>query len=189
MNTNNKFLSLYKEYETLIRDQGIDPKEYETNVDDLSANRLRICRQLRNYLSHQNDPGFILISEKQNSFLESYIKSLKTSRDIIRKHLKNITSGACAETDKCSDVLQKMIKNKTDRIFVIGKTAVGVASIYDVSSKVLESKTNKMSSIKSKKDYILISPDTEMSDIPVNSNILCTQDGSATGKIIGVLYT
>ena len=42
---------------------------------------------------------------------------------------------------------------------------------------------------KFKKDYILISPDTEMSDVPVNSNILCTQDGSATGKIIGVLYT
>ena len=188
MKNDNKFLSLYREYESFIRDQGIDPKDYEEKVDDLTANRLRMCRQMRNYLSHQNDPGFLSVSDNQISFLETYTESLKMKGDTVRKHLKTVASATCLDSDKCSDVLQKMIKLKSNDIVVISKTGIGVASIYDIISKAMESKTTKMSLVKTKPSYKLVSPTVKMDDIPLGVVIICTQDGTESGKILGVIY-
>ena len=59
----DRFLSLYREFETLLRDDGKDYKELEESADDLLQNRLRINRQLRNYLTHNHDAGFLEISD------------------------------------------------------------------------------------------------------------------------------
>ena len=188
MKNDNKFLSLYREYESFIRDQGIDPKDYEEKVDDETANRLRMCRQMRNYLSHQNDPGFLNISDNQIAFLESYTDSLKMQGDVVKKHLKAIVPATCGESDKCCDVLKQMTKLKTNNILVLSKKGVGVANIYDVINKALESKTTKMSLVKTKPTYKIVSPTTKMEDIPFGSVILCTHDGTETGKLLGVIY-
>ncbi len=188
MKSENEFLSVYREYESFIRDQGIEPKDHEEKVDDMTANRLRMCRQMRNYLSHQNDPGFLNISDNQIAFLRAYTESLKMKGDVVKKHLKSVTMATCLDSDKCGDVLKKMVKLKVNDIVVISKKGFGVANIYDIIAKAIESKTTKMALVKTKQAYKIVPPTMKMDDVPLGSVIICTQDGTDTGKVLGVIY-
>ena len=42
-----KLLSSYKDYESLVRDTGRDPKEVEDQAPELEGQRLRMCRRGR----------------------------------------------------------------------------------------------------------------------------------------------
>ena len=95
----DRFLSLYREFETLLRDDGKDYKELEESADDLLQNRLRINRQLRNYLTHNHDAGFLEISDKQIAFMEKLIFEQKSSMDILKKHIKSAKVAGCLCTD------------------------------------------------------------------------------------------
>ena len=48
MTQQEKFLTVYKEYETLVRAAGKYPKDIEIEAEEIEANRLCICRQFRN---------------------------------------------------------------------------------------------------------------------------------------------
>jgi hypothetical protein len=81
-----------------------------------------------------------------------------------------------------------MIKMKNDKIVVKTIDGYGIATIYDVSAKVMESKTKKMSEVKLSKNFVLLSPLTEMPQIPKDKIIICTSNGAIDGKLIGVYY-
>lgn len=186
---NERFLSLYKELEGIFREQGLDWKDVESTSDDMIQNRMRICRQLRNYLSHQNDPSFIMISDTQVKFLEETIDEQRMKGDIVKKHLGTISANTCKYTDKCSDVLVRMIKRKINEMLVYseikGKRIIGTVSIFDVSSQVLISKTKKVSDIKSLGDnYIFVSPDMKMEEIPSGKIAYCFDSND---KLIGIV--
>ena len=138
MKVAEKFLSLYKEYESLMRDKGIDCKEYEDSTDEFTGNRLRMCRLFRNYLSHQNDSGFLDISAEQIKFLEQIIFSLKMENDVLKKHIKSVKSAVFSYNEKCYESMEKVLKLKSERILVsydglpAPKTLYGVLSVYDV---------------------------------------------------------
>lgn len=188
MKNTDALLALYREYETLMRDKGLDCKEFEDKSDDVTGNRLRMCRLFRNYLSHQNDPGFLEVSDAQVKFLKDQVEMLKYEDDVVKKHIKTVAAGTCSEKDKCSDVVLKLSKLKSTEIVVITSTGYGIASIYDVMTKALESKTTKMSSVKLKKNYVLVEASRKMCDVPTGRTVICTSDGTADGKLIGVLY-
>ena len=69
-NNAEKFLDAYREYETVLRAKGLDYKTVEDGADDITQNRMRINRQMRNYLTHQHDAGFLVISDKQIAYLK-----------------------------------------------------------------------------------------------------------------------
>ena len=54
-----QFLSLYKTYESLLRDHGTDYRKIEEQQE---GSRMTIMRQIRNYLSHAEDPGFPVLA-------------------------------------------------------------------------------------------------------------------------------
>ena len=70
MNKVEEFLAAYREYESLLRDNQKDYKTIEDGSDDLNQNRMRICRQMRNYLSHQNDIGFLEPTKLQIDYMK-----------------------------------------------------------------------------------------------------------------------
>ena len=106
MKKNERFLNLYREYESLMREKGLDCKDFEDRADPTLSKRLYMCRQFRNYLSHTNDPGFLEISDSQIDFLQDRIEKLKIEEDILKKHLKSPKVAICFEKDKCLDGLQ-----------------------------------------------------------------------------------
>ncbi len=188
MKKEEEFIAVYKEYENTVREQGKDPKEHEETVDPSTQGRLRMLRYFRNYLVHQSDPGFITVNDAQIKFLKEYTFQLKSRDDIVKKHIKSASAATCQSTDRCTDALTKCIKFKTDKIIVIdSKTGYGSVSIYDIASRILETKTAKLSEIKPKKEFHFIAPSVKMENTP-SGVLVCTDNGTADGKLLGVLY-
>lgn len=188
-----KFLNLYREYETLLRDAGVDYKELEEKSDDLMQNRLRINRQLRNYLTHNHDAGFLDISDKQLVFMEKLIKEQKYSMDILKKHTKTVKVAACTYVDTLEDVLTKMIKLKVERLPVYDDVCVlGFVSWTEVIKAYMSEKrpkTAKLSVVKKlDKKVVCMKSDTLMSDVfnVGEDMICCTDTGNKNGKLLGV---
>lgn len=195
MSNNTEFLKVYKQYESLLREQQIDIKTVEDSSDDKTSNRLRICRQLRNYLSHNDDNGFIDISDEQLKFITGLYNRELMKGDIVKKHVKS-PSSTTVDSKLCIDVINMMLKLKTDCL-VIELPEPYVKStryvIYDMHSVLqyflLHGKTSKISDVKSKviKASCFASPDTKMCDMS-DDLIICTDDGTKTGKLIGIKY-
>lgn len=84
------FLTKYKEIETALREKGVDVKDYEDGLPVSDSQKFRMCRNIRNYLSH-NEGGeeFIEISPKMQSFLNNIYNDVKKdslrAKDIMQK--------------------------------------------------------------------------------------------------------
>lgn len=78
-----QFLDEYKKLELLCRskDKEVNELENELGVDrgDPEATKIRMCRQLRNFVVHNEYDGFIVISPGMIKFLKNYTKSLEKS--------------------------------------------------------------------------------------------------------------
>lgn len=189
MKNEEKFLNLYKEYESIMRDQGLDCKDFEEHCEDTLQNRLRMCRQMRNYLSHNNDAGFLDISNTQIKFLSDFVNEQKIKGDVLKKHLKTPTSSVCDIKDKCSLALEKLNKLKKENIVVTNGTSYKLASVYEISTRAIESKSNKLDKVKLCGDVIFEHPLVEIEKIPSGKIIVCTSDGTTDGKLLGVYYS
>ena len=191
MKKSEKFLELYREYESVLRDQGIEYKELEDNSSDMIQNRMRICRQIRNYLTHNHDAGFLEVSDIQLAFISKLIEDQKMLGDVFKHHLCTVRMATCEPKDKCTVVLAKMAKLKSQFLPVYdGKEILGVVSVFDVSCMLAEkTKTVKISDVKmSKKKVLCFTPDTPMDDVLQYNDyiICCTDTGETTGKLLGV---
>lgn len=102
---NEKFLSLYRTYEGLLRDRGTDYRETEA----ASGNgRMTIMRQMRNYLAHAEDPGFLTISPVCIKVLEQMVKEESLKGDIVKNHLITPAKGSIKEGTMLVDVIYRL---------------------------------------------------------------------------------
>ena len=67
MNTTENFLQSYSELETLLKKSSKLPDtvlDYESTLDAEKTEKLKLCRQIRNYCRHHKDyKSFISVSE------------------------------------------------------------------------------------------------------------------------------
>lgn len=190
MNNNEKFLALYKDYETLVRNRtDKDPKDYEEVQGDLEMNRLRMCRQFRNYLSHQNDGRFLAVSDVQLKFMESVVDSLKKSGDTVKKHLKSPAAATVSVNEACKEALLKIASLTADRIVVVSKDgSYGIASVYDIIKESQKNPKAKMSGVKAKKSYEIVEPTVEYAQLPSIGTFVCEDNTKGDKKLLGVIY-
>lgn len=196
MNYNSKFLEKYRELEILLRNNNIDFKDFEENQEnEKDKQKLRICRIMRNYLSH-NDITFIEATKEQIDFITNNIDMQRLQGDIIKKHLGRINNYTCSLYDKCSDILDIMSKRQITKYPVLIESRNGSVyeiksvSIYDVSKAVLESKTNRIKEIENSltDDIVFTEPMEDYINIIKNNKndlVFCTDDGSKNGKLMG----
>lgn len=191
MQKTEQFLELYRTYEGLLRDNGIDYKMVEDEADDLTQNRMRICRQIRNYLSHQNDPGFLEISDTQIRYLTQLVETQKMAGDVLANHLSTVRAGTCALGDTCVEVIRKMKRLKTTVLPVYDRMAgvIGMIHLMDVAMAAAEQKT-LVADVKMKTDVICAKPESRMEDIIASNSIMvcCTVTGLPKGKLSGVYF-
>lgn len=194
MNNNERFIAVYKDFENLMKNKGIMIKDFEDSMSDSEcANKLRICRQMRNYISHNSDTMFLTMSEAQIKFIENLTHEQRMFGDVVKKHLGTIAANTCKIGDKCSDVVLKMSKKSLNEFPVYtevrGKRIFGVITIHDLIIQTLNSKTNKISSIKKMNlnKVNFVAPDELMENIPKDKVNFCTDDGTKNGKLLGVV--
>lgn len=100
-----KFLSLYKTYENLLRDHGTD---YRSVEEQQTNGRMTMMRQMRNYLSHAEDPGFISVSKNCLIALEDMVRKESLKGDIVKNHLITPAKGSVREGMFMSAVVKWM---------------------------------------------------------------------------------
>lgn len=190
-----KFLDAYREYETVLRVKGLDYKTVEDSADDLTQNRMRINRQMRNYLTHQHDAGFLTVSDKQIDYIEKATIELKQSMDILKKHIKSAKTSGCTRNDLLEDVLMKMMKAKTWALPLYGDKGVeGIVTWVDITKAHLAAKrpkTAKVGDLKvSKIKPVFMCPDTLMSGVFSSGAtiVCCTSNGEKDGKFLGTWF-
>lgn len=190
-----QFLTLYKTYEGLLREHEKDYKSLEESAEDLLMNRMRITRQMRNYLSHNADPSFLVVSDLQIKLLEDLIRQEQMSVDTLKDHLYTPKRSSCTEGTPLKEVLAQMTKQKFEQMPVIlNGRVLGIVTIYKVADVYLKNEQevlNRKTYGAYGKNLVCLSPDTPMNDIISNIDntekvICCTEDGFLTGKFKGV---
>lgn len=104
----DEFLSLYRQYEGLLRARGIDYRTIEEQQNNQGNTRMTIMRQMRNYLAHSEDPGFIAISPVCIKALEKMVKDEQMKGDIIKNHLVTPAKGSVKEGTPLADIIYRL---------------------------------------------------------------------------------
>ena len=157
-----EFLKEYKTLEENVRYlHNKTVYEYETGLDPELMERLKVCRLLRNYITHQNDAEtFVCISQEQIAFLNNLNNELEKRY----KHIKDKITKLNPITAKYTlqDVALRLEKSEYVPVVNENQEIVGVFNnellVYYISQGVKP--TNKVKAYiedkkmsKSKKDY------------------------------------
>jgi len=188
MKNRNDFLNLYREYETILRNKGIDPKDYENEADDTTSNRLRMCRMFRNYLSHQNDVGFIDVTDEMVSFMEDMIVYL--SGDTVKGIMKSAQKMTILETDTCISAIEKAKAMGYPKLILVQtKDGFRMVSLMKLVEVTQVSKKEKVCDTKLSKAVVTYArPEYHISGMPQDRIIVCTDTGDKNGVIKGIIY-
>ena len=131
MKQNTKFLTLYKELEAAIANKktmsdGTEiPNtvlEFEEYLSEESKNKLRICRQMRNFIQH-NDENFLTSSQEQEEFLAQMISEVTGEKRLAKDHMKRIMT-PLTEKDNHLAALTMLSKRKEEWVPIVDKSGV-----------------------------------------------------------------
>ena len=184
-----RFLSLYRTYEGLVRAEGADPKDIESTMAEPDASRMTMARQFRNFLAHVEAPGYLEPTENMLRFLDQQVKSWAMRGDVVKKHLKSPTVSVCGPKDTCAEAVTKLSKLRRDKIAVQEKNGAWfVADVWMLAIIGVTSKTAKACLVKPLREKVLfVAPSCPITDIPRDRVVLCTDDGTETGKVLGTV--
>jgi len=195
MNINESFLNEYKSLEETCRDLNIDLKDLADQLGDVDGNKLNICRQMRNYMSHNSEKHFISATNFQVKFLMALNKEMKERDDTCAKHLlKRLNSFSCSSVEKCSEVILRMSQAKATHFLVLGvgrdqEVIVGAVSIFEVAKGLAATKTARIKDVPLDKGVTIgyVAKTCKYKDVPDNSINICTDNGEPDSKILGVV--
>lgn len=109
MNQTGVFLGLYKELEGILRsqDRNLSILKYEEFLPQAEMEKLRVCRQMRNYIQHHEDgETFLICSEAMCDFIRALIKKEKEGRSSRIQEMIPVYTG-----DRLSEIQMLFSKN------------------------------------------------------------------------------
>lgn len=195
MTKQEEFLDLYRQYESLLRNHNSMYSQVEENANDSLQNQLRITRQMRNFLSHNDSPSFLTISDKQIQLLQQLIQT-EQEKDLLLKHcIQSPAKTAVKEHDTIQTVMTKLCKHQWNNILIYNHDCIlGTLNIYQLSKLFMKTKSihveiTRQTYGRYDKQFLCFAPETPMQNIyPYMDNetiICCTSDGTANGHFLG----
>ena len=156
-NHTEEFLSQYKSLESTLRllDPNSSVLSYEETLEDADCkDKLRICRQVRNYIQHHEDGlSFLSPTPSMISFLSRLTNDLMASRERVGDKLYRLQAVAYQGTVR--EALERFAKSKRDWMPVVssGKYS-GVLTASRLAQAVYAStrKGDKLSAFVPEKD-------------------------------------
>lgn len=135
-----EFINTYKTLENLLREKNPDTSvlEYENTLPAAEGDKLRICRQLRNYIQHHEDGEvFISISDNMIKFLKLLITQIESEEKKVIDRVYRL--GAIELGEKLINVVERFSKTKREWLPVVDNNGMflGILSYYSVFNAIL----------------------------------------------------
>ena len=146
------FLEEYTKIETLLKKSDKCPDtvlEFENTLEPDDAEKLRLCRQIRNYCRHHEDyKKFIVVADNMTAFVKNI--QYKIEKDFEQVKSKTKRQPALSPNDTVQDAMVMLDKSKTGVVPVIDNkdgTVIGILTIRAIL-EILVNEVRKTSKIK-----------------------------------------
>lgn len=138
------FLDAWRDLEQMLRDENKTVQAIETNLAAMSregdASKLRICRQVRNFLTHDG-PGFVAASPAMTEFIEDLIMEIRRAKGTARTVMTSAAKYGCVSADEPVDAAARVLLSKRrDAILVLdyNRTLMGAFDARSLAYAVTE---------------------------------------------------
>lgn len=177
---NEKFLDAFRALDTELKLEGCSVLDHENSLDELSRERLKVCRIMRNYMAH-NDTTFLSTTTDQIKFLENQTMQIRRKAHTIKDETKKITP--LKATAPIKDVIAVLAKYP---VAVLEIPKVGFYLVdKDILIKNLAAGNKKIAVPAKIPAYNYISKDERVLGVRKGVYIV-TNDGMYTGKYLGI---
>ena len=190
-----EFIEKYRRAESLLSQLGMDgfrgAEEACTEAGRREdADRLRMCRMMRNFASHV--PGseeFLEDGRCRLRYLDLLLSQLSLRIDPVLKHLDKSKENLWPQSSKAQEVLASMAKRRRSWIGVAGSggSIIGSTTIHDVAALALSGRAATLAKLGKLGKVAFVAPDVLYSEAPTGDIVFCTSDGTAEGKYLGIL--
>lgn len=195
---NDTFLTTYKALEKELTDTGLSIKDYEdrliNNGNTDTADKLRLCRMIRNYLSHHAD-GDELITANNN--LSTFIKEQITMINNTKLKAKDSyvpvsrSKRLIRKPESVRDVIDEFNKHPKENILyvisddnkLLGQiNSTDVLTVLYSISRLSDLKKTPADKLIKKANVVTVDKDTVLSDIKVDYCIVMKNKNEILGE-------
>ena len=179
---NDKFLDSFRALDTELKCDDKSIMDYENSLEGIDQERMKVCRIMRNYMSH-NDITFLTPSNEQIKFLDTQLKNVLRQANIVKDEMKKIK--LVKETEPIKNLIPIVDKNgivpletKSNGIYLVTKEILLHQLALGNKKIIIPTRLPK---------YQYITPLHRISKITHNVNYIVTEDGTISGKYLGIL--
>ncbi len=141
---NTKFLEAWRSLELLLRDDNKTVQDYENTLSyqnrDTDASRLRICRQIRNFLVHDGT-GFVAAAAEMTRFVEDLATELQRAKGTARTTMMSVAKYGYVTPGETTAAAARVLLNKhRDSVLVLDtdKKLLGAINIMSLATAISE---------------------------------------------------
>lgn len=142
------FLDAWRDMEQLLRDAGRTVQDIEANLTAKSresdASKLRICRQIRNFLTHDG-PGFVSAQPAMAEFIRALSAEIRRAGGTARTVMTSAARYGCVSADaSVKDAARVLLDKRRDSILVLdsNKELLGAFDARSMASALTDSEAS-----------------------------------------------
>ncbi len=187
MKSHELFLETYKKIEQTLTKDSTTVQDYEEMLikegRKEDSDKLRFCRTIRNFLSHQSDAmSFISISDNMQTFLEYILYQLDVKSIPVRKKMVSVAK-SLSENTTIADAVSYMNKKKCSVLPFFDKNGT-LSGIFGYKQLAQIVETGK--SLKTTKLSTFIPSICSANNTPHIKNYVCVSDKTAMSELDGI---
>lgn len=195
---NDTFLTTYKALEKELTDMGLSIKDYEDrlvndgNTD--AADKLRLCRMIRNYLSHHADGDeLVTVNNKLSAFIKGLIIMINNTKLKAKDSYVPVSRSKrlIRKPESVRDIIDEFNKHPKENILYvisgdnkllgqINSTDV-LAVLYSIS-RLSDLKKTPADNLIKKANVVTVDKDTVLSDIKADYCIVMKNKDEILGE-------
>lgn len=195
---NDTFLTTYKALEKELTDMGLSIKDYEDrlvndgNTD--AADKLRLCRMIRNYLSHHADGDeLVTVNNKLSAFIKGLIIMINNTKLKAKDSYVPVSRSKrlIRKPESVRDIIDEFNKHPKENILYVisgDNKLLGQISSTDVLgvlysiSRLSDLKKTPADNLIKKTNVVTVDKDTVLSDIKADYCIVMKNKDEILGE-------
>lgn len=195
---NDTFLTTYKALEKELTDMGLSIKDYEdrlvNNGNTDAADKLRLCRMIRNYLSHHADGDeLVTVNNNLSAFIKSLIIMINNTKLKAKDSYVPVSRSKrlIRKPESVRDIIDEFNKHPKENILYvisgdnkllgqINSTDV-LAVLYSIS-RLSDLKKTPADNLIKKTNVVTVDKDTVLSDIKADYCIVMKNKDEILGE-------